>query len=47
MIRDFRYISLIGSLYKTLGKVLVDGLRRVLPDVISKLKALLLSGRKL
>lgn len=36
MIRDFRYIILIGSLYKTLGKVLVDGLRRVLPDVISK-----------
>lgn len=36
LIRDFRYIILIGSLYKTLGKVLVDGLRRVLPDVISK-----------
>ena len=35
-IKDFRPISLVGSLYKWLAKVLSNRLRKVLPKVISK-----------
>ena len=35
-IKDFRPISLIGSLYKILAKVLAGGLQKVLPDYIKR-----------
>ena len=46
-IRDFRPISLIGSVYKLLSKVLANRLRRVLDHLISESQNSFISGRKI
>jgi hypothetical protein len=35
-IKDFRPISLVGGVYKIIGKVLANGMRRVMDRIISK-----------
>jgi hypothetical protein len=35
-IKDFRYIRLVGGVYKIFVKVLTDRLRRVVENIISK-----------
>ena len=44
-IKDFRPISLVGSVYKLLPKVLVNRLRVVLDNLISKTQNLFVGGR--
>ena len=46
-IRDFRPISLIGSVYKLLAKVLANRLRLVLDDVIFELQNSFVGGRQI
>ena len=45
-IRDFRPISLIGSVYKILAKVLANRLRRVLDGLVSKSQNAFVGGRQ-
>lgn len=45
IIKDFRPISLIGSIYKILAKVLATRIQKVLPDIISKSQGALAQGR--
>ena len=44
-IKDFRLISLVGSVYKLLSKVLVNRLRLVLDKLISELQNSFVGGR--
>ena len=44
-IKDFRPISLIGSVYKLLSKVLANRLRRVLDNLISESQNSFVGGR--
>lgn len=44
LIRDFRPISLIGSIYKILAKVLASRLLKVLPSIISQAQGPLVHG---
>lgn len=46
-IKDFRHISLIGSLYKILAKVLDNWLRKVLPEIISEIQGAFVDGRQI
>lgn len=46
-IKDFRPISLIGSLYKILAKVLANRLSKVLNEVISKTQSAIVDGRQI
>ena len=46
-IRDFRPISLIGSVYKILAKVLVNRLRRVLDGLVSESQNAFVGGRQI
>lgn len=46
-IKDFRPISLIGSLYKILAKVLANRLRKVLPEIISEIQGAFVDGRQI
>jgi hypothetical protein len=46
-IKDFRLISLIGSVYKLLSKVLANRLKEVLDDVISESQNAFVSGRQM
>lgn len=46
-IKDFRPISLVGSVYKLLSKVLANRLRRVLDKLISELQNSFLGGRQI
>ena len=43
--RDFGPISLIGSIYKILAKVLARRLQKVLPSIISKEQGAFVKGR--
>ena len=44
-IKDFRPISLVGSVYKLLSKVLVNRLRAVLDNLISENQNSFVGGR--
>ena len=46
-IKDFRPISLVGSVYKLLSKVLANRLRRVLDKLISKSQNSFVGGRQI
>lgn len=46
-LRDFRPISLIGSIYKILAKVLVIRLQQVLPSIISNSQGAFVKGRQI
>ena len=45
-IRDFRPISLIGSVYKILSKVLANWLRKVLDGLVSESQNAFVGGRQ-
>ena len=46
-LEDFRRISLVGSLYKWLAKVLANRLKKVVGKVVSKAKGAFLEGRQI
>ena len=46
-LRDFRFISLVGSLYKWLAKVLVNRLKKVVGNVVSKAQGAFIEGRQI
>lgn len=46
-IKDFRPISLIGSLYKIVAKVLANRLQKVLSSIISKPQSAFVKGRQI
>ena len=46
-IKDFRPISLVGSIYKLLSKVLANRLRRVMDNLISELQNSFVGGRQI
>jgi len=46
-LNDFRPISMVGSLYKILSKVLSNRLRRVMPSVISETQSAFIHGRQI
>ena len=46
-IKDFRPISLVGSVYKLLSKVLVNKLRAVLDNLISETQNVFVGGRQI
>ena len=46
-IRDFRPISLVGSVYKILAKVLANRLKMVLDQLISKTRNSFVGGRQI
>ncbi|XP_030939717.1 serine/threonine-protein phosphatase PP2A-2 catalytic subunit-like [Quercus lobata] len=46
-IKDFHHISLVGSVYKLLSKVLANRLRVVLDNLISKTQNLFVGGRQI
>ena len=47
IIKDFRPISLVGSVYKLLSKVLANRLRRVLDKLISESQNSFVGGRQI
>ena len=46
-LRDFRPISLVGSLYKWLAKVLANKLKKVVGQVVSKAQGAFVEGRQI
>ena len=46
-LKDFRPISLVGGLYKLLGKVLANMLKRVIEKVISPAQNAFVEGRQI
>ena len=46
-VKDFRPISIIGSIYKILAKVLANRLRKVLLDIISDIQSAFVDGRQI
>jgi hypothetical protein len=45
--KDFHHISLVGSLYKIIAKVLVNRLKGVLEKVISKMQSAFIKERQI
>ncbi|CAL5412431.1 unnamed protein product [Camellia sinensis] len=45
--RDYRPISLIGSMYKILAKILANRIKQVMPRIISKTQSAFLGGRNI
>ena len=46
-LKDFRPISLVGSLYKSLAKVLANKLKKVVCKVVSKFQNAFVEGRQI
>nr|GEX73382.1 RNA-directed DNA polymerase, eukaryota [Tanacetum cinerariifolium] len=46
-VKDFRPISLIGSLYKMIAKILANRLSSVIPDLISDVQSVFISNRQI
>lgn len=46
-LKDFRPISLVGSIYKLLAKMLVNRLKKVVGKVISKSQNAFVEGRQI
>ena len=46
-IKDFRPISLVGSIYKILAKVLASRLQKVMASIISQSQAAFVQGRQI
>ena len=46
-LRDFRPISLVGSLYKWLAKVLANSLKKVVGKMVSKAQGAFMEGRQI
>ena len=46
-LKDFKPISLVGSLYKSLAKVLANRIKKVMGKVISKPQNALVEGRQI
>ena len=46
-IKDYQPISLIGSIYKILAKVLAGRIQNMLPDIISKEQGAFVKGRQI
>ena len=44
---DFRPISLVGSLYKLLAKVLANRLKKVMGKVVSSIQSAFIEGRQI
>ena len=46
-LKDFRPISLVGSLYKLIAKVLANRLKRVMNRLVNKAKNAFVEGRQI
>ena len=46
-LKDFRHISLVGSLYKMLAKLLANSLKRVIGKRVSKAQNTFMEGRQI
>ena len=46
-IRDYRPISLLGSIYKILAKILAGRIQKVLPSIISNEQGAFLKGKQI
>nr|GEX76534.1 transposon TX1 uncharacterized [Tanacetum cinerariifolium] len=47
LVKDFRPISLIGSIYKIIAKILTNRLINVLGDIVSEVQSAFVAGRKI
>nr|GFD63397.1 RNA-directed DNA polymerase, eukaryota [Tanacetum cinerariifolium] len=47
MVKDFRPISLIGSLYKVIAKVLENRLVTVLDDIVDEIQSAFVTDRQI
>ncbi|GJY35856.1 RNA-directed DNA polymerase, eukaryota [Tanacetum coccineum] len=47
LVKDFRPISLIGSMYKIIAKILANRLSLVIPDLVSDVQSAFLSNRQI
>ena len=46
LVKDFRPISLIGSIYKIISKILTNWLVAVLGDIVSDVQSAFIKGRQ-
>nr|GEX19472.1 RNA-directed DNA polymerase, eukaryota [Tanacetum cinerariifolium] len=47
LVKDFRPISLIGSIYKIIAKILTNSLINVLGDIVSEMQSAFVAGRRI
>nr|GEX99873.1 RNA-directed DNA polymerase, eukaryota [Tanacetum cinerariifolium] len=47
LVKDFRPISLIGSIYKIIAKILTNRLINILGDIVSKVQSAFVAGRQI